>query len=124
MPEDLSINGDLLDDVMALVDGLGWTVFDLWRQPDQGSDDEFLEFLTHWRNLRHALMAERPTEFNFYDAADEWRTNISYIFRGGSAFERTADEDLDQAEASQSGYRDFLANYDADEDPYLSLPQD
>lgn len=114
------VNEHDLESVVAMLDGLGWTVHELWsRTADEADGDGCMKFLIQWRNLRHALTLNRPVEFNFYDGAHEWWTDIRYIFRDGSAFNASETERTYEGyEAGKNSYEDFLAAYDPGEDPY------
>jgi hypothetical protein len=110
------INEHLLAEVVDLVDGLGWAVYELLLQSDEADRDDRLEFLSNWRNLRHNLTASRPCEFNYYGIASEWFVGLRYIFRDGSAFHHPEDTTFEEGQAIEDAYQQFLAGYDPDED--------
>lgn len=114
------VNEHDLESVVAVLDGLGWTVHDLWSgTADEADRNDRMEFLIQWRNLRHALTLNRPVEFNFYDGAHEWSTDLRYIFRDGSAFNASeAERTYEGYKAGKKSYEDFLAAYNPGEDPY------
>jgi hypothetical protein len=117
---DIPVNEHLFEKAVDLLDGLGWAVYELCRQTEDEADKEDrMQFLTEWRYLRRALTLNHPCEFNFYDSAHEWHTNIRYIFRDGLALHHSDTENSFEAyQAEERSYAEFLAAYDPDEDPY------
>jgi hypothetical protein len=114
---DVPVNEHLLDDVVGLLDGLGWSVYELWQASGEGDREDRMSFLIEWRNLRHALTADRPSEFNYYGAAHEWHGNIRFIFRDGSGFGGgAAERGFEAGQAEERSYREFLDAYDPGED--------
>ena len=128
---DVPVNEHVLESAVAMLDGLGWTVYELWLQTE-GNPDKYdrMQFLKEWRNLRRVLTLNRPCEFNFYGVAHESHTDIRHIFHdsiesllrdrsalGASEHERS----MASYGAAQNGYEEFLAAYDPDEDPYWNV---